>query len=218
MKDTLRLLAYIRPYWHFQLLSILVSLGYFGGNLAIPWIEKLLIDDVLGAGNADRLLPTCGLYLVTSLGMLLFSFGIVYFSTKVSESVSKDIQQDAYHHLRKIGFLFYDTQQTGRTMSLFSSDVPTAVGLRTLIGDYVIDVVKLVVSVMIVVFISWQLCLFSLLLVVANVLIPIFLNRPLRKIGEAVPEYKAELSGVLQESIAGSRELKGLGKEFFDFR
>ncbi|MCY3627010.1 MAG: ABC transporter ATP-binding protein [Gammaproteobacteria bacterium] len=216
MKDALRLLAYVRPYWHFQFFSILASLGYFGGNLAIPWIEKLLIDDVLGAGNFDRLLPTCGLYLATSLGMFVFTFGVVYFSTKVSESVSKDIQQDAYHHLRTLGFQFYDTQQTGRTMSLLSSDVPTAVGLRALIGDYVIDAVKLVVSVMIVGSISWQLCLFSLLLVVLNVLIPIFLNRPLRKIGEAIQEHKAGLSSVLQESIAGSRELKGLGKEFFD--
>ena len=216
MKNVLRVLSYLKPYWHFQMLFIFASLGYFGGDLALPWIEKLLIDDVFGAGNAMLLLPTTGLYLLTAAGMYLFSFGVVYFSTKVSESVSKDIQQDAYLHLRKLGFRFYDTQQTGRTMSLFNSDIPPAIGLRVLVGEYLINAAKLIISLIVVAAISWQLCLFSLLLVAANVLIPIILKKPLRNIGEALQAQKAELSSALQESIAGSRELKGLGKEFFD--
>ncbi len=216
MKDALRILAYIRPYWHFQLLYILSSLGYFGGNLALPWIEKLLIDDVFGAGNADMLLPTCGLYILIALGMFLFSFGVTYFPAKVSENASKDLQLDAWLHLRKLEFRFYDTQQTGRTMSLFNSDIPTAVELKVLVGNYLINTVEFTIALIVVTSISWQLGLFALLLVTANILIPSFLNKPLRRIGEDVQEHKAELSSILQESIAGSRELKGLGKEFFD--
>ena len=197
MRNVLRVLSYLKSYWHFQMLFILASLGYFAGDLALPWIEKLLIDDVFGAGNAMRLLPTTGLYLLTAAGMYFFSFGVVYFSTKVSESVSKDIQQDAYFHLRKLGFRFYDTQQTGRTMSLFNSDIPLAIGLRVLVGEYLINAAKLIISLIVVAAISWQLCLFSLLLVAANVLIPIILKKPLQNIGEALQAQKAELSSAL---------------------
>lgn len=216
MKNILRILSYLKPYWFFQLLSICSTLGYFGGELALPWIEKLLIDDVFNQNNSDMLLPTVGLYLLTTFFMFLFAFGQLYFSTHVSENVSKDIQHAAYHHLRKLRFSFYDSQKTGRTMSLFKSDIPTAIGLRVLVGTYLIDGAKLIITIAIIMSISWQLCIFTLLLVAMNTLVPIVLDKPLRQVGEDIQEQKASLSGNLQESIAGSRELKGLGKEFFD--
>lgn len=216
MKNILKILSYLKPYWFFQLLFISFTLGYFGGELALPWIEKLLIDDVFNQNNSDMLLPTVGLYLLTTFIMFLFSFGQLYFSTKVSENVSKDIQHAAYYHLRKLGFPFYDSQKTGRIMSLFKSDIPTAVGLEVLVGYYLIDGVRLLITIAIIMSISWQLCLFTLLLVAMNTLFPIFLNKPLQQVGEDIQEQKAALSSNLQESIAGSRELKGLGKEFFD--
>lgn len=219
MKDIIRLLSYLRPYWHFQVFSILCSLGYSGGNLALPWIEKILIDDVFIARNAEMLLPACGLYILAAVGMYFFSIGVLYFPAKVAENCSKDIQLDAYHHLRKLGFRFYDTQQTGQVMAIFTSDTPRAVdGFRVFTGDYIINGIMLVVTLSIITAINWQLCLFGLLLVAANILIPIILDKPLRRIGEEVQEQQASLSGSLQESIAGSRELKGLGKEFYDLK
>ena len=217
MKDVLRILAYVRPYWHFVLFYIFFSLGYTGCLLAFPWLEKLLIDDVFNAGNADRLLPLCSLYVLISMSVFFLTLCLRYFGTKVSENVSKDIKQDAYHHLRKLGFRFYDEQQTGRTMSLFNSDIPRAAGLRDFVGDYLLRCIEFIFTFCIVTSFSWRLSLFALLLVALNVLIPIFLDRPLKRIGENVQEHKAALSGILQEGIAGSSELKGLGKELFDF-
>ena len=219
MKDVFRLLSYLKPYWHFQMFYIFSSLGYSVGNLAVPWIEKVLIDDVFIARNAELLLPTCGLWILAGVGMYVFALGFVYFPTKVAENGSKDIQLAAYHHLRKLGFRFYDTQQTGKVMATFTSDTPKAVeGFRVFAGDYLTNIIMLVVTVSLITAINWQLCLLTLLLVAVNILIPIFLDKPLGRIGEEVQEHKALLSGSLQESIAGSRELKGLGKEFYDFR
>ena len=216
MKDVLRILAYLRPYWQLQSLYLVCEIGYFGCLLTLPWIEKLLIDDVFNAGNADRLLPTCGLYLLLSLGTFGISFLGRYFHTKIEENAAKDFKMDAYHHLRKLGFHFYDSQQTGRTMALFESDIPTALGLQVLVGSYLIYIVQFLAAFIIVTSVSWQLCLFALFLVALNVMIPFILERTLRRTGEEIQEQRAELSGILQESIAGSRELKGLGKEFFD--
>ncbi len=217
MKDVLRLLSYLRPYWHLQLLFIISSLGYSGGFLILPWIKKLLIDDVFIAKNVALLLPACGLYILTSVVMYLFALGLAHFPTKISENGSKDIQLEAYHHLRKLGFRFYDTHQTGQVMAIFTSDTPKAVqGFRVFAGDYLINTIMLGVTLIVITFVSWQLCVFSLLLVMVNVLIPIFLDKPLRRMGAAVQEQTASLSGSLQESIAGSCELKGLGKELYD--
>ena len=218
MKDILRILAYVRPYWHFLLLYLFFSLGYTGCLLAFPWFEKLLIDNVFNAGNVDLLLPICGLYILTSVSIYFLTLCLRYFGTKVSENVSKDIQVGAYHHLRKLGFSFYDSQQTGRTMSLFNSDIPRAAELRELVGDYLLRCIEFLTVFVIVASVSWKLGLFALVLVATNVLIPYILNRPLRRVGDAIQEHRAELSGILQESIAGSAELKGLGKEFFDLR
>ena len=219
MKDVFRLLSYLKPYWHFQMFYIFSSLGISGAILAFPWIEKILIDDVLIARNVELLLPTCGLWILAAVGFYCFSLGVAYFPTKVAENGSKDIQLAAYHHLRKLGFRFYDTQQTGKVMAIFTSDTPKAVeGFRVFAGDYFMNVVRLVVTAGLIAAINWQLCLLTLALAAVNILIPIFLNNPLQRIGEKVQEQKALLSGSLQESIAGSRELKGLGKEFYDLK
>ena len=219
MKDVFRLLSYLKPYWHFQVFYILSSLGYSGAFLALPWIEKILIDDVFIARNVELLLPTCGLWILVAVGMYCFSLGVVYFPTKVAENGSKDIQLDAYRHLRRLGFRFYDTHQTGQVMATFTSDTPKAVeGFRVFAGDYFMNGVRLVVTAGLIAAINWQLCVFTLVLAAVNILIPIFLNNPLQQIGEKVQEQKALLSGSLQESIAGSRELKGLGKELYDLK
>ena len=219
MKDVFRLLSYLKPYWHFQLFYILSSLGSSGAILALPWIEKILIDDVFIARNVELLLPTCGLWILAVVGLYCFSLGVAYFPTKVAENGSKDIQLDAYRHLRRLGFRFYDTHQTGQVMATFTSDTPKAVeGFRVFTGDYFMNVVRLVVTAGVIAAINWQLCVLTLVLAAVNILIPIFLNNPLQRIGEKVQEQKALLSGSLQESIAGSRELKGLGKEFYDLK
>lgn len=219
MKDVLRLLSYLKPYWHFQVLFIFCALGDSGCGLLSPWIRKILIDDVFIAKNTELLLPTCGLYILTAIGMYFFRLGLTYFPAKVSENGTKDIQLEAYYHLRKLGFRFYDTHQTGKVMALFTSDTPKAVqGFGVFAGDYPINGILLIVTLAIIMFINWQLCLFSLLLIAANVIIPAFLEKPLHRMGEETQERQALLSSKLQESIAGSRELKGLGKEFSDFK
>ncbi len=219
MKDVFRLLSYLKPYWHFQMFYIFSSLGISGAILAFPWIEKILIDDVFIARNVELLLPTCGLWILAVASMYFFSLGVAYFPTKVAENGSKDIQLDAYRHLRRLGFRFYDTHQTGQVMATFTSDTPKAVeGFRVFAGDYFMNGVRLVVTAGLIAAISWQLCILTLALAAVNILIPIFLNNPLQRIGEKVQEQKALISGSLQESIAGSRELKGLGKEFYDLK
>ena len=219
MRDVLRLLSYLKPYWHFQLLFIFCALGNSGCSLLWPWLRKILIDDVFIPKNADLLLPTCGFYALTAVGMYFFKFGAAYFPVQVSENGSKDIQLDAYHHLRKLGFKFYDTHQTGKVMATFTSDTPTAVqGFNLFAGDYIINGIMLVVTLAIITYINYQLCILSLLLVAVNIIIPAVLDKPLNRMSGEIQEQNALLSSKLQESIAGSRELKGLGKEFYDLK
>ena len=93
------------------------------------------------------LLPACGLWGLIALGMYIFTLGFVYFPAKASENGTKDIQLEAYYHLRKLGFRFYDTQQTGKVMALFTSDTPKAVqGFGVFAGDYPINIILLIVT------------------------------------------------------------------------
>ena len=104
-------------------------------------------------------------------------------------------------------------------MALFTSDTPKAIeGFQIFASDYPTNTILLIVTIPVVMNVSWQLCLLSLLLVGVTVLMPILLNKSLNRIGEEVQEQNAILSSNLQESIAGSRELKGLGKELYDLK
>ena len=48
MKNILRILSYLKPYWFFQLLFICSTLGYFGGELALPWISTRGLNELQG--------------------------------------------------------------------------------------------------------------------------------------------------------------------------
>ncbi len=68
-KDTFNLLKrslhYLKPYWRIQLICLLVASILAVLSLVNPWINKLLIDNVLLAGNISGLKLICVLFLGT---------------------------------------------------------------------------------------------------------------------------------------------------------
>ena len=210
----LRLLIESRGLWLAWLGPMLTMLLTIPLLFATPLLERQVIDGVLLSGRMDLLIPTVALVAVLwLLGASLQLIGAVL-RTYLGEQLSRRVQRQMFAHCEDLALGFSQKQHSGRTMALFTSDIPAVAGFVSTTSILTIgSVITLIVGVAVVFSLNWQLAL------VAAVVPPILtgavgiLTRPLRRIARRVQDKNAELGEQLYEGLAGIREVVAFGQE-----
>ncbi len=214
MRNVLRCLRDYRDMWRLWgpllLLAALVPLA----SLAMPLVEKQLIDGVMLARRLDRLPLTLTLY---GLLWVLSTAGLVTggtLRTYFDERLTLRLRQRLFTHVQALSIAFADREHSGRTMGLFVNDVPTLAGLfSTVTVGAVSSVVALAGSILLMFSLSPQLA------IAAGVVPPVVaalawaITRPLRPASRRAQEKAAELTERFQENLAGIREIVAFGRE-----
>jgi ABC-type multidrug transport system fused ATPase/permease subunit len=201
-----------RPLWRIWLpLLMLTALAPIVA-IAIPLLEKRLIDSVVLARRIDLLAGTAAIYTgLWLLGMLLLVTGTAlraYFG----ERVTLGLRQRLFAHSGLLSLAFSRREHSGRTMSLFVSDVPSLAGLFSgTVLDGLGSLVALGAGAAVMVSLNWQLALAAGLgpLFVAGVAAVV--TRPLRPAARRAQEIAAEVVERLQEYLSGMREVMAFG-------
>ncbi len=217
-KDTFHLLKrslhYLKPYWRIQSVCLLVATVLAVLSLVNPWINKLLIDDVLLAGNISGLKIVCALFLGAYL--IRSGFGVLqsYLYAKVGGSAILDLREDLYNHLQTLSLPYFQTNKIGNIIALFNSDISTMQGLYTstivrLITDTFRFAALLIVMFLINTTLTW----------IALICLPFYgyfmkmIAKPIRHASAHVQEQRADSTGELQEKLSGIREIKAFVQE-----
>lgn len=204
----------MKPYWRIQLICLLVASALAVLSLVNPWINKLLIDDVLLAGNISGLKIICVLF----FGSFLFQSGLgvlqSYLYAKVGGGAIFDLREDLYNHLQTLSLPYFQTNKIGNVIALFISDISTMQGLYTstivrLITDTFRFAVLLTVMFLINTTLTW----------IALICLPFYgyfmkmIAKPIRHASAHVQEQRADTTGELQEKLSGIREIKAFVQE-----
>ena len=116
--------------WLLLLGLLLIGINKLAG-LVIPWSSKVLIDDVIGAGNTS-LLP---LLLVAVGGAVLMQSASSFLQTRLlsvqAQHLIATLRGRVQRHLIRLPVAFFDDNQTGALVSRVMRDVE---GVRNLIG------------------------------------------------------------------------------------
>lgn len=118
-----RLFHYLRPYWHWALLSLVLTLVVTGLGLLPPKLMQLLLDKAIPHKNLTLLWRLCGLLLGVYLLNTLFSFARTYLMSWLGQRVLYDMRSELYQHLQRLSLSFYDNHRTGQLMSRITGDV-----------------------------------------------------------------------------------------------
>jgi len=212
VKTLLRCLNDYRPLWRIWLpLLMLTALAPIVA-IAIPLLEKRLIDSVVLARRVDLLAGTGAMYAgLWLLGMVLLVTGTAlraYFG----ERVTLRLRHRLFAHSGLLSLAFSRREHSGRTMSLFVNDVPSLAGLFSgTVLDGLGSLVALGAGAAVMVSLNWQLALAAGLgpLVVAGVAAVV--TRPLRPAARRAQEKAAEVVERLQEHLSGMREVVAFG-------
>ncbi len=118
-----RLFRYLRPYWHWAILSLVLTLVVTGLGLLPPKLMQLLLDKAIPHKDFSLLWRLCGLLLGVYLVNTLFSFARTYLMSWLGQRVLYDMRSELYQHLQRLSLSFYDNHRTGQLMSRITGDV-----------------------------------------------------------------------------------------------
>jgi subfamily B ATP-binding cassette protein MsbA len=200
----------VRPRRWLLLFGLLLVAINKSASLVLPLSTKFLIDQVMGAHRADRLLPLAGAVLLATVLGAISSFATTQLLSKAAQRMITELRQQVQQHVGRLSVAYYDENRTGVLVSRIMTDVE---GVRNLIGTGLVEFVGGIFAAIVV----FAYLLHSnprMTLIVATVLLVFVfvLQRAfkiIRPIFRERSKINAEVTGRLTESLGGVRVIKG---------
>lgn len=213
----LRILSYIKPYMHRLIFAMFCTIMAAAGNLYIPWIIKDMIDEVLADKNGTMLNWIAASIIAIFVVRGLFWYGQNYLMSYVGQSVIIDIREAVFKKLQRLSVSFYDKNKTGTIMSYVTNDVNA---LQSAMVENTIEMITegfiLIGSVVAMIYLDWRLTLFTVCTFPVVLWFMEFFGKKIRKTGGRIQECTADITSVLQESVASARVIKSFVREDYE--
>jgi ATP-binding cassette, subfamily B, bacterial len=206
-----RLWVYLRPYTGQLILVLLVSLVATSLSLVQPYISKLLIDRALMQRDKTALVQIAALMFVAVVAGFGLNILASYRYVRVSAAMLFDMRLALFRHLQTLSPRFYAGYRLGDLMSRLNNDVGEVqrVTADTLLS-VLSNVVFLVGSVAMMIWLNWRLFLVSVVLVPLCVYLFQKYQRRLTALTKQLRERSADLGSLFVESILGMRVVVSL--------
>jgi ABC-type multidrug transport system fused ATPase/permease subunit len=182
--------------------------------MAVPFAAKVVIDQVIGQGRGDLLLPIA---LAAALGVVVQAatgFGAAQLGALAGQRVVARLRQRLQRHALRLPVGFFDSAQTGALVSRIIYDTEQ---VRNLLGSGVLQLVSgalaAVLAFGVLSYLNWRL---TLLVAAALLVVALILTRRFRRLHSAfltVSELQATLAGRLTGVLGGVRLVKACAAE-----
>jgi ATP-binding cassette subfamily B multidrug efflux pump len=204
-----RLLRYLRPYVRLLIpaLALTLTLNLLGALQ--PKFTQYAIDWNILPRKTDGLSLLVGLYLLTQVLQLTFSYFQSILVNTVGQYVMFDIRKELYHKLQHQEVAYYDRNPVGRVMTRLTADVDSLNQLFTEgVTDLLGDVVTIVVIISLMLLMDVKLTLLSLLTVPLLFAATTWFRKGARKGYDLVRTRIARINAFLQEHFAGAQTVQ----------
>ncbi len=195
-----RILTFARPYRK----GIFIFLGTVVVDSALivttPLLLLRLIDDGVipkNGGLITKLALLVGLLAIADAGVSLLGR---YFSSRIGEGLIYDLRSLVFAHVQRQSIAFFTRTQTGALISRINSDVMGAQQAFTAtLSGVVSNVVSLVLVGVTMMVLSWQITIFSLLLLPVFLIPTKWVGRKLQALTRESFNVNAEMSSTMTE-------------------
>jgi len=178
-------------------------------GLVLPATSKFLIDDVIGQGRADLLIPLALAAGAATVVDAVTSFGLSQVLGVAAQRAIANMRMSMQRHITRLPTSYFDSTQTGVLISRVMND---AEGIRNLVGSGLVQMVgglvTAVIALGVLFYLNWQLTLISIVVLAIFAAGMIVAFSRLRPLFRDRGKITAELSGRLAESFGGIRIVK----------
>lgn len=197
-----------------MILTVLCAVGLMVASLTLPYLTRLVIDDVLGEGRRDLLWPIVGATLLIVLVRFVLTMARRFLAGGVSLGVEVDLRARLFGHLQRLSVSYFDRMSVGQLMSRASTDLTT---VRFFLGYGLVflfmQAFTLVLVALLMLVIDWQLALISLAMGPALLVIAWIYTKRSSPVLLDVQQRAGEVAQMAEESAVGIRVVKAFGRE-----
>jgi ATP-binding cassette subfamily B protein len=182
--------------------------------IAGPYLVKYGIDQGIGDRDAGKLNAAIVAYVVVAVLAYITNRAQITLISRVGERFLQSLRVRVFDHLQRLSMPFYDRSKAGVLVSRMTSDVDSLSELIQLgLSMFVANALLLVVSLIVLLSVSWQ-----LMLVCAVALPPVILAsvKFQRDSNDAYLDVRDRIGTTLshlQEGIAGVRVVQAFARE-----
>ena len=177
MKDLLKIIKYLRPYWLQYTGAFLALVGITATQLVVPGIIRNVIDTGILKGEWRTML-TAGLTIL-GIGVLRALLSIVgrYLSETTSMKFSYELRNRLFHHVQQQSFTYHDHAQTGQLMSRFTEDIRS---MQAFIGMGVVELLQVILLIIgsLILMLTENLILTGIVMIPIIILLILTADRP----------------------------------------
>ncbi len=192
---------------------LLVAAGRLAG-LALPASSKLLIDEVLGAGRRELLLPIAAAIGGATAVEAAASFALAMLLGVAAQRSITELRRELAAHVLRLPARAFEETRSGELAARILSD---AEGIRNLVGSGLVQLVGGLVTaaaaLAVLLWIDWRLTAAVLALLAGFGVAVVAAFRWLRPLFRERSRLWGEISGRLSETIGGIRVVKAYTAE-----
>jgi len=209
-----RIVSYAARY-KVAVVVFLVLTGMSAGLVVVtPLLLQRLVDD--GVADADRglVLALAAVSVVVALAEAVLTLVLRWLSSRIGEGLIYDLRKQVFDHVQSQPIAFFTRTQTGSLVSRLNNDVIGAQrAFTTVLSGVVSNVVSVVAVVVVMLTLSWQITLASLLLVPVFLLPAQFVGRRLQALTRESFALNADLGNRMTErfNVGGALLVRLLG-------
>jgi ABC-type multidrug transport system fused ATPase/permease subunit len=183
-------------------------------GLVLPASSKFLIDDVIGQGRAELLVPLALAAGAATVVDAATAFALSQVLGVAAQRAIANMRMSLQRHITRLPTSYFDSTQTGVLISRVMND---ADGIRNLVGSGLVQMVgglvTAVIALGVLFYLNWQLTLISIVVLALFAAGMIVAFGKLRPLFRDRGKITAELSGRLAESFGGIRIVKAYTAE-----
>ncbi len=211
-----RVIAFMRPYRGYMILSILSAALIVAAQLLIPVFCGNAIDGMLGAGRVDVLTIT-GAILFIVLSMLVGALAQMLQSrinNRIAFSVCRDIRDRVSQKLQRLPISYHDSHRTGDVVSRVVSDVDTfSDGLLLGFTQLFSGGLTIVAIIVIMLVLNPVIALAVIILTPLSIFVARFVSGRTHRFFLEQATVRGEATALINELVEGGRTVRVFGNE-----
>jgi ABC-type multidrug transport system fused ATPase/permease subunit len=183
-------------------------------GIVLPALSKYVIDDVIGKGRHELLVPIALAAGAATIVQAITSFGLSQILGVAAQRAITDMRKRVQAKVMRLPVRYFDSTQTGVLLSRIMSD---AEGIRNLVGTGLVQlvggIVTAIISLVVLLYLNWRMTL------VTAVVLGLFGGgmayafKRLRPLFRERGKIQAEVTGRLTEALGGIRIVKSYTAE-----
>jgi ABC-type multidrug transport system fused ATPase/permease subunit len=181
-----RIAAFARPHRRKLVWFLMFSVVGAVLTVATPVLAGQVVNEIVNDGSSTTIVTLAIAIALVALGQAVISIGERWESARIGEGLILDLRRTVFSHVQRMPVAFFMRTRTGALVSRLNNDVIGAQRAFTwTLSGVVSNAISLMLALLVMLRLSWQITLLSL------VLLPIFVI-PARRMGRRLAALERE--------------------------